>query len=92
MNIQNIQKIFFAHKQLMSISKRLSRQDVNACNYGLTSRQEKMVKKLEDEAEEIANSLGLKAYHQGDPRGCSLYLITKKMDDSNYNNGVAITE
>ena len=34
--------------------------------------------------------LGLKYYHQTDPRGCSLYVSTENLTDQNYNNGVAI--
>jgi len=32
---------------------------------------------------------GLHWYHQGDPRGCALYVSRDPMDGSNYNNGVA---
>ena len=88
--LEELEYVFNCYKELIEISRKLHHQDENACNYGLTPRQEKMVSKLEERAETIADTLGLKAYHQGDPRGCSLYLITDKMDDTNYNNGIAI--
>ena len=76
--------------ELRKISYSLNRLDVAACNYQLTKRQEKRVEKLEKEAFEIANKFGLKAYHQRDPRGCSLYLTESKADMSNYDRGIAI--
>lgn len=82
---------FNCYKELKRISHSLSRLDVNACNYGLTPRQEKRVEKLEKRAEEIAKSIGLKSYHQGDPRGLSLYIIAKDMNNTNYNRGIAIS-
>ena len=81
---------FNCYRELKRIAHSLHRLDENACNYGLTSRQEKRVEKLEKRADDIANSIGLFTYHQGDPRGCSLYLVTKDMDGSNYNRGIAI--
>jgi hypothetical protein len=33
--------------------------------------------------------LGLHFYHQGDPRGCSLYVSNEPLNDQNYTNGVA---
>lgn len=47
-------------------------------------------------AQAIAKAHGLTIYHQGDPRGCALYLRPgnynqKAMDDWNYSNGIAIT-
>ena len=93
MNIAKIEALgysFDSYKELKRISHSLNRLDVNACNYGLTPRQEKRVEKLEARAEVIAKSLGLKSYHQGDPRGCSLYLIDKTMDNTTYYRGIAI--
>jgi hypothetical protein len=42
------------------------------------------------DAQEIAVFYGLRAYHQTDPRGCSLYLLDPKTDDNNYNSGHAV--
>jgi len=61
--------------RLYAISRRLHRLDEAACNYGLNARQEAAVERLEAEAEEIAKQYGATAYHQGDPRGWSLYVV-----------------
>ena len=43
------------------------------------------------EAEERAQMLGLHAYHQGDPRGCALYLVeSNKGAETNYTDGIAV--
>lgn len=43
------------------------------------------------DAQEIAAHYGLRAYHQGDPRGCSLYLCEPgDAANDNYNRGHAI--
>ena len=90
MEIKEIQQISYVWRELLKIGNSLHRLDENNCNYGLTERQKKRIKKLEEKAERLAESIGLKAYHQEDPRGCSLYLIDESMDNSNYNQGVAI--
>jgi len=76
---------------LQKISKSLHRSDEDACNYGLTHSQEVRKLHLLEKAQAIATMYGLVAYHQGDPRGCSLYLVTHiQADDDDYTNGVAI--
>jgi len=91
MTIAQLQKAYDCFKQLQIIAHRLHKQDKNACNYGLTPRQEKMVKKLENDAENWAQRLGFHAYHQGDPRGATLYLVEKlEVANTNYHNGVCI--
>ena len=70
------------YAKLSKISKQLLKQDENACNYGLSSRQEKMVERLKAEANQIAGKYGLQAYHQGDPRGASLYVMPKRIAKS----------
>lgn len=83
--------IFETFKRLLKISKSLHKQDENACNYGLTNRQEKIVERLENEAEELAKKLNLHAYHQSDPRGASLYLVESlERADIEYTNGFCI--
>jgi hypothetical protein len=74
---------------LSKISKSLRHLDECDCNTGLTQRQETRRMHLEAEAQEIANFFGLIAYHQRDPRGCSLYLV----DDANHDtsNGCPIS-
>ena len=74
--------------ELRRISKSLHGLSENACNYGLTPRQEKREKNLEKQAEKLADELGFQVYFQGDPRGCALYLLPKGMSreeiESNY--------
>lgn len=86
----NYSHIFAVYSELLKIAKSLHKLDENSCNYGLTPRQEAQKNKLEARADELAQSLGLKAYHQGDPRGGTLYLIDETMNDTNYNNGIYI--
>jgi hypothetical protein len=76
--------------RLRKIAHTIHRLDENACNYELSKRQETRLKNLLIEAEGIASNLGLKIYHQRDPRGKSLYLINEEMDETNYNHGMAI--
>jgi hypothetical protein len=93
MTIDQVQQVLNSLTELKKISHSLSRLDVNACNYGLTPRQEKRVETLEKKAEAYAHTLGLIAYHQADPRGVALYLIDKDMlksDYIEYMHGVAI--
>jgi hypothetical protein len=85
-----LSSFLFYYRKLQKIAKSLSRLDVLACNVGLTDKQEAKLAKLEAEAERLANEMGLKSYHQGDPRGLSLYLIDESMDNTNYHNGIAV--
>lgn len=77
---------------LQRISHRLHQLDEVSCNYGLTEQQEKRVYRLKRQAQEIAEKHNLNAYHQGDPRGWSLYLVPSDMKDlhANYDKGFAI--
>lgn len=76
---------------LQMIAHRLHSLDENACNYGLTPQQEKRVTRLEAQAQTIANEYHLNAYHQGDPRGWSLYLVDNEhTNQSGYDNGIVI--
>lgn len=63
-------------RKLCKIEKSLHRLSEADCNYGLTPRQEKRETRLAAEAEQIAQDYfgGAHVYHQGDPRGCVLYL------------------
>ena len=78
--------------ELRKISRQLHHLDERSCNYGLTEQQEKREKGLEKKANELVAEISplYRAYHQSDPRGCSLYIITDEMGDTNYNNGMAI--
>ena len=64
--------------KLLAISGRLHSLDEAACSYGLTPTQEKRVDRLENQAQEIIEEIkpGSVAYHQGDPRGWSLCLLS----------------
>lgn len=79
-----------AYKKLLPISRWLNKLDVDYCNTG--KRDEVKFEALLEEAEKICESIGLKAFHQADPRGCSLYVIDNTMNDSNYTNGIAVYE
>lgn len=64
--------------KLLAISGRLHRLDELACNQGLTPMQVKRGARLELQAQEIIEEIkpGSVAYHQSDPRGWSLYLLS----------------
>lgn len=81
--------------KLQNISKRLHKMDEGDCNLQRSERGQSMAdtrtKRLEEDAMEIAARYGLVAYHQSDPRGCSLYLLTKEQKESGqYDQGIAI--
>lgn len=90
MNINELRRIVYYLDKLRLIAKSLHKLDEYACNYGLTPRQEKRLERLEKLAEDIAHEMGFKSYHQGDPRGASLYLLDKKTDENNYSSGLVI--
>ena len=78
-------------QRLRKISNALHHLDEASCNGELTKRQESREANLEKEAKEIASMYGLIAYHQGDPRGCSMYLITQEIKNTGqYTNGIPI--
>ena len=87
---RQLTRLFWVHDELRRIAKTIHTLDENACNYGLTPRQETRQANLMKRAGVLASELGLQAYHQGDPRGCSLYLV-ENMQDDDYTQGVAIT-
>lgn len=90
-NIQGLKHTLYFIRNLQKISRSLHKLDENACNYGLTKRQETRQKNLLQEAQTLAQKLGLHTYHQGDPRGCSLYLVEDTKDiDQYYTNGIAL--
>lgn len=39
----------------------------------------------------VCEVLGLHFYHQGDPRGCALYVSREPLTDSDYTRGVAVS-
>jgi hypothetical protein len=74
--------------RLQDISRFLHHLDEAECNYGLTHRQESRQITLENEATKICKAHNLVAYHQGDPRGWSLYIVKTNLDD--YSQGIAV--
>lgn len=84
--------------RLLAISHRLHMLDEHACNYGRTEAQQKRTARLKQEAQELIEDIkpGSIAYHQGDPRGWSLYLLApedvKKDSDirAYYNQGLGV--
>jgi len=82
--IRELARFVSHYYELRNIVCKLHRLDENACNFGLTSSQEKNESKLEERAKEIASNLGMAIYHQGDPRGWPLYLVP----DDNENHEV----
>ena len=91
-HIRELRKVKTAFEKLAKIRDQLHRLDETSCNFGLTERQEKREAKLEKEAHEIAESLKLQSYHQGDPRGWSLYLLDRndKEPELSYYHGLAV--
>jgi len=87
---------FRNYEELKKISRTLHRLDENMCNGykdwqgNWNEEAEKRAEKKEitilKRANEIVAKVGLIAYHQSDPRGCSLYLV-KEGEENNYTNG-----
>ena len=76
-------------RELLPISKKLSKLDEKECNGELEENEwEHKTFKLEAEAQKIADWVELEIYHQTDPRGASLYLIEK--GEKEYTNGMPI--
>lgn len=62
--------------RLHVISGLLHRLDERRCSYPVDeNKADRREAVLMADANEIARHYGLRAYHQGDPRGCSLYLV-----------------
>ncbi len=90
MKLQDLRQADELMTKLKSYSHKIHRQDENACNYGLTKWGETRLANLINEVKIIAKEWGLYIYHQGDPRGCSLYLGDKPLNESNYTEGLPI--
>ncbi len=99
-----LRSFVFRFKELQKISRKVGKIDENDCNgyqdiKGNWDEQaelkaDKKRTKLLKNASEIAQAIGFKVYHQADPRGCSLYLITEeealKGSNCDYTNGLAV--
>lgn len=65
-----------------SICRQLDVINEEECNSGLSELSKRREKLLAREAKEVAEALGCKLHHQGDPRGPAIRLIRP---DKNYN-------
>ena len=93
MDIRKIDKAIRLNRELQPIARALHHLDEASCNYGLTNKQKKRLENLEKKADKLAREwFGLRAYHQSDPRGASLYLVEslRKANRGNYADGVYI--
>jgi hypothetical protein len=76
------------YQRLVPIARQLNKLDCDYCNTGKID--DLKVETLLDEATKLLEPVGYKAFHQSDPRGCSLYIIDDTMNDTNYTNGMAV--
>ena len=90
MTIKQLRQARHLLEKLAPISRKISTMDINSCDRELTEREEKHLTDLCEQAQKIAREFGLYIYHQGDPRGSSLYLGDKRLTEKNYNQGFAI--
>ena len=94
--LNDFKRFSWLFRDLQKLSRQVHKIDENMCN-GYRNEQdelkaEKKQKKLLLKATEIAESLGFKIYHQSDPRGCSLYLITQQQNGSSLNYYIDYTQ
>ena len=97
-NINEIGAVINIYRKLIPISRQLRLIGERQCNgYADTdwgrkqeARDAKKVENLLNRAISLADEIGLQVYHQSDPRGVALYLVTCLMDSSSYTNGIAI--
>ncbi len=81
--------------RFQKISRSLSHLDELSCSQELTHRQETRSDNLEKQATALAKPYGLLSYHQSDPRGWSLYLVTTEQllghsIDAAYSRGLGV--
>lgn len=80
---------------LQKIARSLHKLDEKHCNYGLSPKDDKRAERLMNSADEMAATFGLKAFHQADPRGGTLYLVPKSWSredvERRYHDGIHIT-
>ena len=85
---EELRRFAYLKRDLAKIEKRLGSLGAQYCNGNIDHETyEKRVEKPFKRAVDIAEFFGLVAYHQRDPRGCSLYLLQDKKQD--YLNGIA---
>ena len=96
--INQVSLVINVYKRLLPVARQLNIIGVRHCNgYADTdwgrkqeARDNRKEANLLNKAISLADEIGLQAYHQTDPRGVSLYLVTNEMDSTNYSNGIAI--
>jgi len=82
--------------ELIRLARSLHRLSEHDCNRGLTDAEQKREARLMTRVDVIAAEIGATAYHQGDPRGASVWLIfpgdvpTGADVRAHYTNGIAI--
>ena len=89
-DIRLFRNFAYQFSRLQKIAKTMHRLDENHCNYGLSKSQETRMKNLMKQAQEIAEIFGFSAFHQGDPRGCSLYMTDDTVTMDNYTDGIPV--
>ena len=67
----------YAWKQLRTICRELHHRDELCCNGDVEYGDDGKTEELLERASRQAARFGLKVYHQGDPRGCSLWVYTQ---------------
>ena len=96
--LNNTSLVINVYKRLLPVARQLHAIGERQCN-GYTdtdwgrkqeARDIKKEANLLNKAISLADAIGLQVYHQTDPRGVSLYLITNEMNSSNYSNGIAV--
>ena len=84
---------------IQRIARRLHKLDEKSCNVPMNDKQEasheKRIVSLILQARAEAEPHGFQVYHQGDPRGCSLYLVKPEdlrgLDiESAYDRGLSV--
>ena len=81
----------FWWERLQRAQRIIHKLDEAACNTELTKRQETRKANVLKMAKDEASAMGFELYHQSDPRGCALWLVTPELDNaSRYSEGLAV--
>jgi len=93
--LQEARRLVYVVDELRKIARAVHNLDETECNYGKTERQEKRLAKLLAKATESAAAIGFELYHQGDPRGASLWLVVPDIKShgsyhTHYTEGIAL--
>lgn len=92
--INDLRHFVYIFKDLQKLSRKLRKIYENQCNGYKNENLEKMDLKKEEKLNkkvlELCESVGVKPYFQGDPRGCALYIGDNSINGSNYTNGIAV--